>query len=139
MSDWDDGSPAKDQRPSVGRLLEQVTENISRVVRTEIALIKAELTAKITAAAIGIGLFVVAALLAFFVLVYLIFAGYLGLAHAFPDWLAALLTAVGLLVIIAVLALVGKKSLDRSTPPISPETKERLKKDVSAIKEGATS
>jgi uncharacterized membrane protein YqjE len=135
MSDWDDGRPESEQRLSVGRLLERLTEQLTRIVHTEIALLKIEFAEKAKAAGIGIAMLVVAGVLGFFALVYLIFAGYLGLAHVFDDWLAALLTVVGLLIITGVLAAFGALSLKRSKPDPNV-VKNRVKQDVAALKGG---
>ncbi len=135
MSDWDDGRPASEQRPSLGRLVEKATEQVTRIARTEIELAKAQLVEKARNAGIGIALLVVAGVLGFFILVYLVFAGYLGLAHVFVDWLASLLTAAGLLIIVGVFAGVGVKALQRGIPK-TDETVDSLKQDLAALKGG---
>jgi uncharacterized membrane protein YqjE len=137
MSDWDDGRPESAQRLSVGKLVERMTEQLRRIVHTEVELLKIELADRAKAAGIGIAMFVVAAVLGFFALAYLVFAGYLGLAHVFDDWLAALLTVVGLLIIVGALAFVGVKSLKRSKPD-TDAIKSRVKQDVTSLKGGSS-
>jgi len=123
----------------VGELFSRLSEQSSQLVRAEIELAKAELTAKLKASAIGIGLFAAAGFLAFFAFAVLIATAILGLAQAVPAWLAALIIAVVLLIITAALALVGKKSLDRGMPPKPERATENVKQDVTAIKEGLRS
>ena len=123
----------------MGELFSRLSEQSSQLVRAEIELAKAELTAKLTASAIGIGLFAAAGFLAFFAFAVLIATAILGLAQAVPAWLAALIIAVVLLIITAVLAMVGKKSLDRGMPPKPERATENVKQDVTAIKEGLRS
>lgn len=137
MSDWDDGRPESEQRTSLGRLVERLTEQVSRIVRAEIALLKAQATETAKAAGVAIAAFTVAGVLAFFGLAYLVYAGYLGLAHAFDDWLAALLTFVGLLVIAGVLGAVGAVSLKRGKPDTTA-TIDRVKQDVAALTGGSS-
>lgn len=129
----------RDARPSIGDLVSGLTEKLSQLIRDEIALAKAELAEKAKHAAVGIGLFVGAALLGFFGLAVLIATAVLGLAEALPAWLAALIVAVVLLVITGVLALLGKKSLQQGMPPTPERAQANLKLDVQAVKEGLQS
>ena len=139
MADATGTTPGSGERPSVGELFSRLSEQSSQLVRAEIELAKAELTAKLKASAIGIGLFAAAGFLAFFAFAVLIATAILGLAQAVPAWLAALIIAVVLLIITAALALVGKKSLDRGMPPKPERATENVKQDVTAIKEGLRS
>ncbi|QTE29677.1 phage holin family protein [Pengzhenrongella sicca] len=139
MADAQWTTPGSGERPSIGELFSRLSEQSSQLVRAEIELAKAELAQKAKASAIGIGLFVAAGLLAFFAFAVLIATAILGLAEAVPAWLAALIIGVALLVVTAILALVGKKSLDRGLPPTPERTTENVKQDVTAIKEGLRS
>lgn len=123
-------------RPTVGELVGTLSEHLSTLIRNEIRLAKAELAQKATAAGIGIGLFAAAGLLALYALAVLIAAAVLGLATALPAWLAALIIGVALLLIVGILVLVGKKSLERSTPPMPERTQASIKADIEAVKEG---
>lgn len=136
MADAQWTTPGSGERPSVGELFSRLSEQSSQLVRAEIELAKAELTQKLKASAIGIGLFAAAGFLAFFAFAVLITTAILGLAEAVPAWLAALIIAVALLIVVAVLALVGKKSLDKGMPPKPERATENVKQDVTAIKEG---
>jgi len=132
-------TPGSGGRPSVGELFSRLSEQSSRLVRAEIELAKAELTQKLKASAIGIGLFAGAGLLALFAFGVLIAAAVLGLAEAVPGWLAALIIAVALLVITGVLALLGMRAFKRGMPPKPERAAENVKHDVEAIKEGLRS
>ena len=127
------------ERPSLGELFSRLSVQTTRLVRAEIDLAKAELKQKATASAISIGLFVAAAVVAFFAVAVLIATAILGLANAMPAWAAALVVAGLLLFLTAVLALIGKHSLDGGKPPTPSRTTENLKQDVRAIKEGLRS
>lgn len=126
----------EDARPSIGELVSTLSEKLSLLVRNEIALAKAEMAEKAKHAGVGIGLFVGAATIAFFGLGTLIAAAVLGLAEAVPAWLSALIVAVLLFGIAAVLGVVGKKALDRGTPPVPERAQANVKADVAALKEG---
>ncbi|WP_378144487.1 phage holin family protein [Cnuibacter sp. UC19_7] len=121
-------------RRSLGSLIADVPTLIVKLLKDELENIKRELTKRLASLGIGIGLLVFAGLLAFFLLAVLITAAVLGLATVFPPWLAALLTAAGLLIIIIVLALVGLSSVKKGMPPVPKEAVESLKKDVNVVK-----
>ena len=101
-------TPGRDDRPSIGELVSQMSEKLSLLVRNEIQLAKDELSTKAKHAGTGIGLFVGAGLLGFFGLAALITTAILGLANAVSPWLAALIVALVLLALAAVLAVVRK-------------------------------
>lgn len=121
------------KKPLLG-LIADLPRLVIGQVRNEIEQLKKELVAKLTHAAIGIGLFVGAALFGFFLLALLIVSAVLGLATVLPGWLAALIIAVVLLVITGVLALVGLRQVKRGMPPAPTATIKDVKKDVNAIK-----
>ena len=60
----------------------------------------------------------------------------LALAHALPDWLAALIVAVVLLALAGVAALVGRKEIQQATPAVPQATVQGVKEDVATVKEG---
>jgi hypothetical protein len=127
---------SQDQPPrsSLGGLLSSLPDQVRRIIRGEIESAKAELKAKLRAAGIGIGLLVGAAVFAFILIEVLIAAAVLGVATALPAWLAALLVAAALLVVVAALALLGMRTLKRGVPPVPSETVKNVKKDVHALK-----
>ncbi len=132
-------SPGSGGRPSMGELFSRLSEQTSRLVRSEIELAKAELSRKAKAGAIGAGLLAGAALFGFFAFGVLITTVILALSLVLDAWLAALIVAVLLLVVAAVLGLLGKKSLEKGVPPTPERTAENVKQDVQAVKEGIRS
>ncbi|MEZ0166539.1 phage holin family protein [Kineococcus sp. LSe6-4] len=121
---------------SVGQLVGQLTEQMSRLVRDEVQLAKVDLTAKGKKAGVGIGMFSGAGLLAFFGVGALVTTAILGLAYLVPAWLSALIVAVVLFAVAAVLALMGKKEVQEATPPVPQAAVDGLKQDVQTVKEG---
>jgi uncharacterized membrane protein YdbT with pleckstrin-like domain len=124
----------KKARRSLVSLLADLPTLIIQLLKDELENFKRELTAKLAKLGIGVGLFVAAALLAFFAFATLIAAAVLGIATALPAWLAALIVAVALLLIAGILVLVGMKSLKKGLPPVPEETIQSLKKDVNTVK-----
>lgn len=135
MTDWDDGrTPPTTQQPTLGRLVEQLSEQATRLVRSEIALAKAELTQKAKRSGIGAGLLAAAGVIVLYAVGVLIWSAIIGLAEAWPLWLSALVVGVVMLVAAGALAMVGVKFLKKATT--KPETIDRVKDDIATVKEG---
>ena len=120
---------------SVGDLVRNLSEDLSRLVRDEIRLAQAEVGEKAKKAGIGIGALGGAGVVALYGLGVLIAAAVLGLSNVVSPWLAALIVAVVLFVVAAIAALVGKKQLSQAAPPVPTETIASVKTDVAEIKE----
>ena len=129
--------PPAPEDASTGQLIGQLTEQISRLVRDEARLAQAEVTQKAKRLGVGAGLFGGAGLFAFFGLAVLIATAVLALALLLPAWLAALIVAVVLLAVAGALALVGKKDVDKGTPPMPSEAIASTKADIATVKESA--
>ena len=59
------------------------------------------------------------------------------LALVLPDWLAALIVAVVLFAVAGVLALIGKKDVQKGSPPIPTQAIASTKADIETVKESA--
>ena len=129
--------PPAPEDASTGQLIGQLTEQISRLVRDEARLAQAEVTQKAKRVGIGAGLFGGAGLFAFLGLAVLVAAAVLALALVLPGWLAALVVAVVLLAVAGVLALVGKKDVEKGTPPVPSEAIASTRTDIQTVKESA--
>ena len=122
---------------SIAALISQVTEESSRLVRTELKLAQVEMTAKAKTAGVGIGAFGVAGVLALFGIGCLIVTAIFALALVLPTWAAALIVGVLVLAVAGVAALIGKKKVGEATPPMPTSAVENVKADVAEIKESA--
>ena len=99
---------------TLGQLVADATHDISSIMRSEIALAKAEIGADAKKAGAGAGMFAVAGVLAFLALILLLIAAAYGLVAAgLPPWLSFLIVAGVLLVVGAILALVGKGAVTK--------------------------
>ena len=121
-------------RKSLFSLIADLPRLVIGQVKNEIEQLKAELIAKVKHAGIGVGLFAAAGFMAFFLLAVLIAAVILGLATMLPGWLAALVVAGILLVIVVILVLAGLRQVKQGVPPAPTETIKSVKKDVNVIK-----
>ncbi len=99
---------------TLGQLVADATQDVSTIVRSEIDLAKAEITADAKQAGKGAGMFAGAGVLGFLGVVLLLFAVVYGLvAVGVPTWLAFLIVAVLLFVVAGILGLVGKKAVSK--------------------------
>jgi uncharacterized membrane protein YqjE len=135
-----DGSRARssDKRDeSAADLLKQVSDEATTLVRQEIKLATAEMTEKAKQVGVGAGMFGGAGytlhLASLGLMLCLIFA----LATAMAAWLAALVVTVVFVAIAGVLALVGKKRIQKAGPPIPEEAIESVKQTIETVKEEA--
>ncbi|MFB6722168.1 phage holin family protein [Kribbella sp. NPDC056345] len=122
------------QKEHVGALVSDLTSDVSRLVRDELQLAKAELKDKGKEAGVGIGLFGGAGTIALYGLGALIAAAICGLAVVLPAWLAALIVAVVLFAVAAVAALLGKRHVSQATPPIPQRAVEGVHEDIEALR-----
>jgi uncharacterized membrane protein YqjE len=122
------------QDQQVGALVAQLSTDVSRLVRDELQLAKAELKDKGKEAGIGIGLFGGAGTVAVYGVGALVAAAILGLATAVPAWLSALIVAVVLFAIAAVAGLLGKRHVSHASPPMPQQAVEGMHQDLEALK-----
>ena len=115
---------------SIAELVQQLSEQTSRLAHQEVELAKTELAAKGKRAGIGVGMFGGAGALGFYALGALTAAAILGLATGVAGWLAALIVALVLGAFAAALALRGKTKVQQATPPIPEQATESVKEDV---------
>jgi hypothetical protein len=119
---------------SLSALVQQLTEQTTRLAQKEIELAKVEMSAKGKRLGIGAGAFGGAGVVALLGLGALVAAAILALATALAAWLAALIVAVVLFAVAAVAALVGKKKVEEATPPVPEQTLETVKEDMDEAK-----
>ena len=135
MADVLNGGPARpvtDQ--STSELVQRASEQITTLVRDEIALAKAELTEKGKHAGIGIGLFGGGGVLALYGVGALIATLIIVFELFLPLWLAALIVTVLLFLVAGILALLGKKQVTQAIPPEPSAAIESVKADVDEVK-----
>jgi Putative Actinobacterial Holin-X, holin superfamily III len=103
---------------SLGQLIAAATEDISALIRGEVALAKSELKVSVGAGLTGAGLFAGAAFVALLAVILLTITMALGLEElGLPGWLSFLIVAVFLLLIGVVLGLLGRRSFKKVGPP----------------------
>lgn len=101
---------------SVGQLINEVTTDLSTLMRQELALAKAEVTAEAKKAGQGAGLFGAAGFAGYMVLLFLSFALLYVLNNAMDNGWAALIVALLWAVIGAVSFVLGRKRFQQVNP-----------------------
>ncbi|MFG1684227.1 phage holin family protein [Nonomuraea sp. NPDC049269] len=119
------------------KLVNDLSEQVSRLVRDELRLARLELTRKGKRAGFGAGLFGAAGMAAFFGGATLVATVILLLALVMPAWAAAALVAGVLFIVAAVLGLLGKKQVKQAAPPVPEEAIASIKADIDMVKERA--
>ena len=120
---------ALEDRPT-SELLKQLSDQTTTLVRQEVELAKAEMTAKGKELGIGAGAFGGAALVGLFAFGALTACFILALGTAVDPWLAALIVAAVYAAVAGVLALLGKKKTQAGAPPVPERAIESTKEDV---------
>jgi uncharacterized membrane protein YqjE len=124
---------------SVGELVQELSQQTSTLIRQEMRLAQAELTEKGRHAGKGAGMFGGAGAVALYGVGALVAAAIIGLGTALEPWLAAVIVGVVLLAVAGILALTGKREVDRAGPPKPEQTIESVQRDVETVKARAKS
>lgn len=103
------GSPER----TIGQLVADATHDVSTIVRSEIALAKAEITADAKRAGAGAGMFAGAAFVALLGLIFLFHTVANVLDLWLPLWAGYLITTGLLFLVAGILALVGRAQMKK--------------------------
>jgi len=114
---------------SIGQLIGEISDDLSRLFRQEVELARAEIRQEAGKAAKAAGLLGGAGFAGYMVAVLLTFAVVFGLANVMDMGWAALLVAVVWAVVGAVLYMSGKRRL-KDVSPVPQQTVETLKEDA---------
>jgi hypothetical protein len=104
------GSSSGSER-TIGQLVADATHDVSTIVRSEIALAKAEMAADAKKAAAGAGMFAAAGFVGLLGLIFLFHTIVAVIDIWLPEWAGYLITTGLLFLVAAILALVGRNSM----------------------------
>ena len=119
---------------STAELVSHMSEQVSTLVRDELALARVEMTEKGKRAGKGAGLLGGAGVLALYGVSALLVTIGAALALVWPTWLAALVVTVVVFAAAGVAALLGKKQVKQAVPPAPTAAVDSTKRDVDAVK-----
>ena len=125
-------STEPENRRSIGELLSDVSQDVTTLLRQEVALAKAEVRQSVASAGKGVGMFAGAGVSGHFVLLFLSIAAWWGLGDGIGRAWAALVVALVWAIIAAVLGVMGRKEL-KAVGGV-PQTTDTLKKIPNAAK-----
>jgi hypothetical protein len=126
--------PTHDGQHSVGELVGQATEQLSRLVRQEVALAKEELAEKGRRAGRGGGLLGAAGAVGYAGLLFLAATAAAALSLVLPVWAATLIVTGVLFALAGLLAATGRAQLRQATPPTPEQALGSVRADVEEIK-----
>jgi hypothetical protein len=118
----------------VGAAVKDVADHAKALVGLEVELAKVELSRKLGALGIGIGLAVAGLVFALYGVGFLFATIAAALATFLSTWLALLIVTLFLFLLAGVLALVGLRKIKRGTPPVPEQALEEAKLTTAAIK-----
>jgi uncharacterized membrane protein YqjE len=119
---------------STGELVTRLSEQVSTLVKDELALARAEMTEKGKRAGAGAGLIGGGTVLALYGVGLLLVTIVAALDLAWPTWVAALVVTVVVFAVAAVLAVLGRNQVKKAAPPVPERAKQSVADDVDAVK-----
>jgi len=123
-------TPSELRERSIAELMRQLSEETATLVRQEIDLAKAEVSAKAKRGGLGAGALGAAGLIGLYSLAALTACLIAALALAVPVWAAALTVTCVFAAIAGGLALVGRRQLSAAMPPTPEATVDTVKEDA---------
>lgn len=118
---------------TLGQLVADATSDISSIVRSEIALAKAEVTAQAKTAGKGAGLLAGAAFVGLLGLIFLFHTLAQVIGIWLPLWAGYLITTALLFIVAVILGLVGRNSMSQ-VQPVPERTIKNAQDTIDAIK-----
>jgi hypothetical protein len=119
---------------STAELVSRAAQQLSTLVRDELALARAEMMAKGKRAGLGSGLLGAAGVLAMYGVGLLIALAVVLLDLVWPAWLAVLVVMVVLFAAAGVAVLVGRRQLRRAVPVVPEDAAASVAEDVRTVK-----
>jgi uncharacterized membrane protein YqjE len=129
--------PSEDR--SLGDLTRQLSRDISLLVRSEVALARAEVSERASEMTRGVAMVAVGVLFALIVVSCLVAAAVAALSLVVDVWLAALIVAAVAALVGAIVAAIGVRALRAARLPLPLDTVESAKEDVAWVKTRASS
>lgn len=129
------GDRSDGRQASMGELAAQLSDQVARLVRDEMALAQVEAKQRAKRIGAGVGMFGFAGLVALFGACCFVAAAVLGLCNVLRPWFAALVVGAALVLLGGFVALPGWKGITDRRPPVGHDAVESVKADVAAVKQ----
>jgi uncharacterized membrane protein YqjE len=118
---------------STAELIRRATDQLSTLVRDELALARAEMTEKLAHAGKGAGLFGGAGLVSLYGVFGLLAGVVLALVRVMPAWGAAFVVGGALLLVAGAMAVVGRGQVRKATPPVPEAAVKGVRTDIETV------
>jgi hypothetical protein len=121
----------------LGEIVTEVSSKATLLVKEEIELAKAEVSAKVSKLAKGAGFFAGAGILGLFALIWFFHFLALGIADwtGLKPYVGYAIVTVVLFIVVGVLAFLGLRSVKKGSPPVPAMAIEEAKKTRAALEE----
>lgn len=119
---------------SIGQLASRLSEQVSRLVRDELALAQHEAKKKATKMGLGVGMFGAAGVFALLGAGAGIACAIIAVHLVLSAWLSALVICLGLFGLAGVVALTGLVGVRSAAPPLPQEAMASTRADVRAVR-----
>ena len=127
-----DGSGPVESLPTA-ELVRRASEQLSTLLRDELALARAEMTEKVQHAGKGAGLFGGAGVISLYGVFGVLAGIVLLLARVMPAWGAALVIGAVLLAIGGLLAITGRAQVRQAGPPVPEAAVAGVRRDINVV------
>lgn len=121
---------------STAELIQQASDQVSRLIKDEMRLARAEVVGKGRQARTGAALFGVTGVMAFLGAAALVACVILALSIPWPGWLAALVVGAVLLFVAGVMGAIGSHRLRGALPPKPTQAFNSVRSDIDAVRSG---
>jgi hypothetical protein len=126
-------APSGNGSASTADLIRRATEQLSTLVRDELALARAEMTEKLAHAGKGAGLFGGAGVVSLYGVFGLLAGVVLLLARVMPAWGAAFVVGAALLLVAGAMAVMGRGQVRKATPPVPEGAVQGVRTDIETV------
>lgn len=133
-----DSTPGDAPERSLGQLVADASHDVSTIMRSEIALAKAEITAQAKTAGKGAGMFAGAAFVGLLGLIFLFHSLARVVAIWLPVWAGYLIITGVLFLLAAILAVVGRSQM-KNLQPKPEKTIRNAQETIATLKSGTSS
>jgi hypothetical protein len=123
-------------RPGRGGAAKLVADRARTIVRLELQLAVTELKRKVAVLGLGIALLAGAAIFLLFALGFALATIAAAIATAVSTWLALLIVAAALFLLVGLLAVAGITAIKKATPPVPEQAIQEAKLTMEAVKDG---
>jgi hypothetical protein len=129
----DDSSSSKSTRLSISRILQDIVNNATEIIRSEVRLARAEVRQDLMQIGKGSSLLVVGALLTLYALGFILLSIVSALELRLAPWLSALIVGIGVGIVGLIFLLVGRTRLKQAS--LKPDkTIQSLQENVTWMK-----